>query len=280
MIRAMQLYYQKHPQKRPQSAESSVSAESERVSEPIIIIPGLFGSTKNWRSFASNLSAIGDVYVIDQRNHGESPHADSHSYADMVADLLEFMDGLGFASAHLVGHSMGGKVAMCCALWHPERVSRLCVLDIAPVTYQHSHAPFLSAMLSIDLSQLKSRSEADRLLLEAIPDKATRMFLLQSLSGSPGGYSWNLNLQVLHDFMDEIIDFPVDTMTWSSQSNVATVLISGSLSTYVDSSHQEIFRRYFANADFVSIAEAGHWLHVEQPAAVLAAISSFLLNKS
>ena len=136
MIRAMKLNYQKHSQH-----QNSDSLGVQTLSAPMIILPGLFGSTRNWRSFATELSKVGDVYVVDQRNHGDSPHAGSHTYADMAADLVEFIDYLGVEAVHLIGHSMGGKASMCCALWYPKRLLSLTVLDIAPVVYEHSHAP-------------------------------------------------------------------------------------------------------------------------------------------
>lgn len=269
----MKLNFQKHTT--PTSAEPNSKA---KLAAPVVLIPGLFGSTRNWRSFAQQLSEIGDVYVIDQRNHGESPHSDSHTYADMVADLVEFIDTLGAQQAHLVGHSMGGKVAMLCALWHPQRVISLSVLDIAPVAYTHSHAPFLAAMLELDVHDLASRSEADRLLENAIPDKATRLFLLQSLTGSPGAYVWRLNLRVLHDYMDEIIGFPVSESNVDADINLPTLFVRGALSAYVDDKHQDSIWQLFPNAELVSIPAAGHWLHVEQPTAVLRTLKSFLLK--
>lgn len=275
MIWAMKLYFQKH------ATQSNRESDSKpKLAAPVVLIPGLFGSTRNWRAFAQQLSEIADVYVIDQRNHGESPHSDSHSYADMVADLLEFIDTLGVQQVHLVGHSMGGKVGMTCAIWHPERVLSLSVLDIAPVVYTHSHAPFLSAMLEVDVRSLSSRNEADRLLAHAIPDKATRLFLLQSLSGSPGAYAWRLNLQVLHDYMGEIIGFPISPDERSSEANMPVLFIRGALSAYLSDEHQEVIQQFFPKAEHVSISAAGHWLHVEQPAAVLSALESFLLQNS
>lgn len=258
----MQLYFQSYPEvlSRP---------------EPIIIIPGLFGSSTNWRSFAKALSNEYDVYVVDQRNHGRSPHADSQSYADMAADLLSFLDFHSIEQAVLCGHSMGGKTAMVFSLLHPERVKKLAVLDIAPTTYLHSHAPFLESLLEVDLSQLQSRAEADRAIVEAIPETATRLFLLQNLTGSPGRYRWRINLAVLHEYMTEIVGFPshlLDKLVCESQ----TAFIHGELSDYVGHEHRDEIDRWFPNAEFVQIAAAGHWLHVDQPTAVQNALEEFL----
>ena len=176
----MKLYSQHFP--------DDLSVDQLRHHLPMIIIPGLFGSTANWRSFARKLSVTQPVLVVDQRNHGRSPHAGTNTYDDMVADLIELCDHLSIEKAIFCGHSMGGKTAMQLALNHQERVEKLIVLDIAPVKYQHSHAPFLEGLMDIDLSALKSRSEADRALQDVITDTATRLFLLQNLTGSSGSY--------------------------------------------------------------------------------------------
>ena len=217
------------------------------------------------------------VIVLDQRNHGRSSHAPSHTYDDMVGDLLQFADRLELERFIPCGHSMGGKVAMLFSLLHPERVHKLAVMDIAPIRYSHSHAPFLEALLEIDLTHLKSRSEADRALQQAIPDTGTRLFLLQSLTGSPGAYQWRLNLPILHQFMAQIVDFPA-SMVNDRQSGADTVLICGEMSTYVRPEHYAEIRKYFTEARIVPIAEAGHWLHVEQPQRVLEALQEFIKN--
>lgn len=265
----MKLYYQTYPE------SLDISALDQT---PIIIIPGLFGSTSNWRSFAKALGDDYPVIVVDQRNHGRSPHADTQSYFDMSDDLLELLDSLGLEQAILCGHSMGGKVAMVFSLLHPERVSRLAILDIAPVVYSHSHAPFLDALLDIDLSQLESRSAADKALQSAIPDTGTRLFLLQSLTGSSKNYQWRLNLPVLNSEMSKIVGFPSSELEGMINS-VDACLIYGDESTYVVEKHQAAVLTYFPQVEFTGIPNAGHWLHVEQPKLVLEALRTFLQNK-
>jgi len=244
---------------------------------PVVIVPGLFGSTSNWRSFAKSLSDKWPVFVVDPRNHGRSPHADTHTYADMVEDLREFLDDKRLNSVILCGHSMGGKVVMAFALRYPERVSKLVVMDIAPVHYTHSHAPFLEELMKIDLLRLESRSEADRALKEAIPEVATRMFLLQSLSGTPGQYRWRINLPVLHKFMPQIVGFPDDEFA-GKHSSVDAQFIFGGASDYVGEQHRSRIADLFVNAKLVGIPGAGHWLHVEKPGEVLSVLVKFILN--
>jgi pimeloyl-ACP methyl ester carboxylesterase len=264
----MQLYYQSYPEDLAQ-----VSASSQ---VPIIIIPGLFGSSVNWRSFARKLSETRHVVAIDQRNHGKSPHDEAHSYADMVADLHEFCQQHNLSKVTLCGHSMGGKTAMLFALLHPELVDQLIVLDIAPVEYDHSHAPFLSKLMEVPLDTLASRKEADRALQIAIDDNATRLFLLQSLAGSPGEYHWRINLSVLNRYMSEITGFPDGYTNGEYVSELQTLFVFGELSHYVLPEHHASILKLFHNAEFVGVPEAGHWLHVEQPQLVLDAINNFV----
>jgi len=258
----MQLFFQKYP-------ESYSPAEDSRI--PVIIIHGLFGSTVNWRSFAKQLSKYCPVIVVDQRNHGRSAHAKSHTYIDMASDLLKLFDSLGLSMVQLCGHSMGGKAAMAFALRNPERVERMAVLDIAPVEYTHTHAPHLEKMIELDLSALESRSAADKQLSDDITDTSTRLFLLQSLVGSKGNFSWRLNLPVLLANMSKILGFPsleFDGLRYDSK----VLFMHGEQSDYVKAKDYNLILNYFPLADFSVIPHAGHWLHAEQPQAVLAAL--------
>lgn len=260
----MELHFQKYPEQ----------AAAPVGQTPVIIIPGLFGSTSNWRSFARDLSSDHPVYVIDQRNHGRSPHAKTQSYHDMATDLLAFIEQHAFDKVILCGHSMGGKTAMTFSLLYPERVEKLLVLDIAPVTYTHSHAPFLEELMKVDLHSLNSRREADKALAGAIPELATRMFLLQSLTGSPGKYHWRINLPVLHEYMAEIVSFPQSLSEHSS--GVACLFVMGSLSDYVVPEYYPEIEQKFKNVEYAQIADAGHWLHADQPKSLLIAVREFL----
>lgn len=267
----MDLYSQTYP---ADYLEQSVLAR-QSLATPVIIIPGLFGSTANWRGIAKKLSDTCPVIVIDQRNHGRSPHADSNSYLDMVADLHGLVERHQIAKLILCGHSMGGKVAMLFSLLHPSYVEKLAVLDIAPVVYQHSHAPFLEELLKIDLSELESRKDADRALAEVIPDNGTRLFLLQSLAGTVGSFYWRINLSVLYEFMPQIVGFPSESVA-DLTNDCEVTIISGDLSNYVGTSGYQKARHYFYNAQHIVIDQAGHWLHAEQPERVLDALTEFI----
>ena len=261
----MNLYYQTYP-------DSLNISDFTSADIPIVIVPGLFGSTANWRAVAKRLAEYHRVIVVDQRNHGRSPHAGSQTYADMVQDLREFCEKHNLNEIILCGHSMGGKVAMLFALEYPAKVSKLAILDIAPIAYAHSHAPHIRALMALDLSTLKSRSDADRQLREPMPDLATRMFLLQSLTGSPGQYQWRLNLQVLLEYMQEMSGFP----EVSKSSNVDALFLAGNLSEYLLDEHHTKVCELFPNCQFASIPNAGHWLHAEQPEQLIDIINKFI----
>lgn len=263
----MQLHFQVYPE--------ASSLQDAKDHSPLVIIPGLFGSTTNWRSVARKLATQHTVIVIDQRNHGRSPKASSQSFEDMVSDLQQFAEQHGIEQMIPMGHSLGGKVAMLFALIHPRLVEKLVVVDIAPVRYAHSHAPFLEQLAQLDLAELGSRAEADRALMQVIPDTATRLFLLQSLTGKPGSYEWRLNLPVLHQFMPQLVDFPMQLVE-NSQSELDALFVNGENSDYVLQEHKPLILRLFPNAQFTAVADAGHWLHAEQPDRLVALVKEFL----
>ena len=175
----------------------------------------------------------------------------------------------------LCGHRMGGKVAMLFALLHPERLARLAVLDIAPIQYMHSHAPYLRALMEVDLLSLSSRSEAEKALKSSITDASTRLFLMQSLVGKPGEYRWRLNLPILLRDMPEITGFPlldVDGIVSSTEA----VFILGGESDYVDEEGVVKIKTFFPKAECFTVDGAGHWLHAERPNEVFEVLIEFL----
>lgn len=254
----------------------SVSERKQsNINIPIIIIPGLFGSIANWRGFAKRLAEFYPVIVLDLRNHGGSPHVSSHSYIDMVNDLDEFVKQHQLESITVCGHSMGGKVAMLFALLHPEKVEKLAVLDIAPVEYTHSHAPFLQELNRVDLSQLQSRRDADVLLAKVIPDTGTRLFLLQNLAGTSGCFHWRINVPVLLEFMPQIVGFPNEEIAGVS-CLCQTIFILGGQSDYVKPHDYDRIGEIFKNVGFRKIDNAGHWVHADKPNELYEVLIEFL----
>ena len=226
----------------------------------LLIAHGLFGSARNWGAIAKRMADSRAVISVDMRNHGESPWADSHSYADLAQDLAELIEAEG-GPVDLLGHSMGGKASMMLALARPDQVNRLLVADIAPVAYAHSQTPLIEAMRKLDLGALTTRAEADAALAKDVDNPGVRAFLLQSLDLRAEPPRWRLNLDVLEQEMDRITGWPDP----SGQYGGPTLFLSGAASDYVQPAHRPAIKALFPNARFAKLPGAGHWLHAEAP---------------
>ncbi len=242
---------------------------------PLIILHGLFGSARNWQGIARLLAADYTVHALDLRNHGGSPHADEMTYELMAADVLEFMNQANIENTVLLGHSMGGKVAMELALSSPNKISRLIVVDIAPVEYQHNFDDVLVGLYHIPLDQVNSRKDADEYLAQKINSLSLRQFLLQNLvTNSEGGYQWKVNLASIEQNMPKIMGFPVQQET--REFKAPSLFINGAKSTYLTSRYQPLVNELFLKVIFNTIADAGHWPHIEAPQPFMDALSNFL----
>ncbi len=238
---------------------------------PLIILHGFFASSRNWRQAAEKLAASYHVYVPDMRNHGASPHHPVMDYPSMVADLLKFMDAQGLAQASLLGHSMGGKIAMWFALNHPERMKKLIVVDIAPVSYSHSFDNLIQALKALPLHEISNRKQAELLLAPAIPELSYRQFLLQNLIMKNGAYCWRIDLDIFLLMAPNIAGFPCVEQI---QPFIGiTLFLAGEDSGYVN---VEDVRSLFPGASFSIIVKAGHWLHVQQPGIFIEQVEKFL----
>ncbi len=245
--------------------------EAEETAPPLVVAHGLFGSARNWGPVAKTLARRRRVIALDMRNHGESPHTPTHTYADMAQDLADAL--APFPEADLMGHSMGGKAAMVLALTHPPKsLRRLIVADIAPVAYTHSHLDYIRAMQGIDLAKLSRRSEAERLLAPQVEDRSLRAFLLHSLTTGPDGLRWRLNLDALGDAMPELVAFPEDL---AAPYEGSALFLAGEHSDYA-LPHQDRIRALFPNARIVTLKNAGHWLHAEAPDAFARTVAAYL----
>ncbi len=246
-----------------------------REKPPLIILHGLFGSARNWQGIARILADDYTVYALDLRNHGGSPHADEMTYELMAADVLEFMNQANIEKTVLLGHSMGGKVAMELALSAPSKVSRLIIVDIAPVEYQHNFDEVLVGLYHIPLDQVNSRKEADEYLAQKISSLSLRQFLLQNLlTNSEGGYQWKVNLASIEQNMPKIMDFPLQQK--AREFIAPSLLINGGQSTYLTSRHHPLINKLFLKATFHTIPGVGHWPHIEAPQAFMSVINNFL----
>jgi pimeloyl-ACP methyl ester carboxylesterase len=251
-----------------------LSADEFGEGPPLTILHGLFGSGRNWRSIAQHLAARHRVVTFDLRNHGASPWADGMSYGEMVEDLRASLRSRGIERAALLGHSMGGKVAMLTALLHPGEVDRLVVVDIAPSTNQPTLLAYIRAMRAADLRGVRRRAEADLQLAEAVPDPAERAFLLQNLVIGENAAHWRLNLQAIERGFSEIVGFPA--LPAGTVYPGPALFVSGARSNYIQPEHEPLIRHLFPQARIARIEGAGHWVHAEQPKAFLQAVAPFL----
>jgi pimeloyl-ACP methyl ester carboxylesterase len=237
---------------------------------PVIVLHGLFGSSRNWRGVARALSAQHRVFCVDLRNHGRSPWIDSMSYAEMAADVRALIDSEGLDRPVVIGHSMGGKTAMALALENPASVGRLIVVDIAPVSYADRLTPYVEAMLSINPRTTADRAEAMRLMGEKIPDAAAVGFLLQNLTVRDDHFDWRLNLPAIGAAVPALCAFPPELSL--RRFDGPALLIAGSMSDYVSPGDHAAFAELFAQARFTQIEGAGHWVHADRPAEFLNAL--------
>jgi len=236
---------------------------------PLIVLHGLFGALSNWKGIARKLGPDFQVITADLRNHGRSPWDEDISYPAMAADVIELMDHLAIQEATIVGHSMGGKTAMCAGLLFPERCRSLVIVDIVPVVYNHSHIDLIRVLQDVDLDGIKKRSDLDDALKQNIPEQALRLFLSQNLVFREQRYQWRINLDALAAGMHSLTGFPDVGNTTYPES---TLFIYGESSDYVLPQHREPTRHLFPRAEFLPVAGAGHWLHAEKPDVVIEAI--------
>lgn len=236
---------------------------------PLLIVHGLYGSGRNWGIIAKRLSDTRRVITVDMRNHGESFWSDDHSYANLAQDLAQVIDHFG-TPMDVIGHSMGGKAAMCLALTRPDSLRRLVVGDIAPVSYGHSQIQFIEAMHAVDLSVVSRRSEANAQLLALGIEPTVCSFLTQSLDVPQK--KWRLNLDALAQNMPAILSFPEVEGNFTGP----TLFLSGGQSDYVTQEYRPMIRNLFPSARFAKIPETGHWLHAENPRAFEGTVRAYL----
>jgi pimeloyl-ACP methyl ester carboxylesterase len=242
---------------------------------PLVIIHGLFGASGNWVTLARNVySEHFRTITLDLRNHGRSPHDDDFSYEVMSGDVLALLEDEGVSSAHILGHSMGGKLAMHLALEHPEVVERLIVADIGPQDYPARHGVLFDAMEALHPEHYSSREEVDVVLSRDIPSSPVRQFLMKNLEREGEGYRWGLNLPAIRQAYPEIIG-PIES--WDTFDG-EVLFVRGAKSDYLKESDMPRIRALFPFADMATIENAGHWLHAEQPEDFARITLEFLLQ--
>lgn len=231
--------------------------------QPIIILHGLFGISDNWVSYARRISAEGfEVFVVDQRNHGQSPHSDNFNYLALTDDLFDFIDEQEIEDPIIIGHSMGGKVAMRFALENPHMLKKLVVVDIALKAYgpRDHHMKIIDAMKSVDFNVMKSRSAIEKQLENKIPDFRIRQFIMKNLHRKDKNqFEWRIYIEGLERNLDQMFD-GIETIT---KFDKPTLFIKGGASDYILMEDFPVIRYNFPTAEIITIAGATHWVHVE-----------------
>ena len=249
-----------------------VLGENNTDRSPIIILHGVFGTSDNWQSFGKELSERHPVFLIDQRNHGLSPHSDVFDYPAMADDLQEFVSDHRLRQPIVLGHSMGGKTAMFFAIRYPDLLSKLIVVDIAPRAYPVHHQSVLAGLGAVAIEDIQSRKEAEEQMKAYVPEAGVRQFLLKNLKRTDSGFDWKLNLPVIRDNIEKV----GAEVTNSASSDQPSLFVRGEQSDYIQEEDEALIQRIFPAARLVTIAKAGHWIHAEQPEVLLETVTNFI----
>lgn len=255
--------------------------------QSLIILHGLFGSGDNWFTVAKLLEKYFEVYLIDQRNHGKSPHSEEFNYKILTDDVSEFFYKHSIQKAHLLGHSMGGKVAMSFAKKFPEMLYSLTIIDIAPKNYnenilqgQTEHKTIIETLINIDLTKITNRTEVEIILSKTIDSDKLIAFLLKSLHrNSFGSFEWQLNLPSLKENLDKISGGFLNT-EWDNIeiTGFPVLFVKGGLSNYISKDDENLIYKIFSGAEIFEIPDTGHWLHAENPQVLAQKIISVIYN--
>ncbi len=242
--------------------------------QPFLILHGFLGMADNWKTLGRRWSEDGyQIHLIDQRNHGRSFHSADFGYDLMAADVNEYCQQHALENIILLGHSMGGKVAMQAAAHFPQLIDKLIIADIAPRNYPAHHGDIIRALESVDFDTVEKRSDADKMLEELIPDFGTRQFLLKSLyRESKNRYGWRFNLPVLGNVQNRVGEHLDPTGVFDKP----TLFIRGGKSGYITDADQMLIEQIYTAARLETIPDAGHWLHAESPDEFFSLVNEFL----
>jgi pimeloyl-ACP methyl ester carboxylesterase len=254
--------------------------------DPLIILHGLYGASDNWYTIGKMLGEQHEVYLVDQRNHGNSPHDPVHTYEAMAGDIYEFMRMHDLGRASFLGHSMGGKAALAFGLEYPEMVNKMIVVDISPFSYKGrtefndtSHETIIRALQSLNPEEITDRESADGQLSPYIASRLIRQFLLKNLKRVPGGaFRWALNVRALAQNLPAIYSAVIreEQLNHEVKLMFPLLFIKGENSKYLTKKDEETIRHYFPGAIIEVIQGAGHWVHSEQPENFISVVKSFL----
>jgi len=242
--------------------------------KPFVILHGFLGMSDNWKTLGKKFAEANfEVHLVDQRNHGRSPHSDTFNYEVLVEDLKTYCIEHDLKEITLLGHSMGGKTAMLFATTYPEYVSKLIVADISPRFYPVHHDAILKGLRALDFNVLSSRGEADEQMENYVPDFGTRQFLLKNLYWKEKGtLALRINLEVLTEQVEEV----GESLPVHAKFEKDTLFLRGDKSEYIVPQDEALITSHFVNASIVTIPNAGHWLHAENPEAFYNAVIQFI----
>ncbi len=251
---------------------------SNNIYQTLFIFHGLYGRGKNWQTFSKKLSQKENqlVVTVDLRNHGGNNFEENISYILMKNDIITLFNYLGVKNTNILGHSMGGKLAMVIALLEPKYVNKVIIADISPIEYNNDENEIINSLLIINLKSIKNRNEADKFLSKYIDQKFLRSFLLQNLELVDGKYKWSINLKAIKKSLPDLRKFP--TINIINKFNKEVLCIYGGKSDYVKRAHFQIFKKYFSNIIFHKIKNANHFLHVDNPLEFYETSNKFLNN--
>lgn len=242
--------------------------------QPVIILHGIFGVSDNWVTIARKIAEKFSVYILDLRNHGQSPHSDTFNYVAMMDDLSEFIEEHQLENPIIIGHSMGGKVAMYFALEYPEMVNSLMVIDISMRKYppRQGHVQMIEAMQAVDFSKVSSREDVEKQLESTITSKPIRLFVMKNLVRvGKTAFKWRLNLQAIYENIDNIFE----GVEHFNRFEKPALFVRGGKSDYIRDEDFDKIYRHFPAAEIETIAQASHWIHAEAPDELCAIISEF-----
>lgn len=241
--------------------------------QPLIILHGVFGSSDNWQTLGKIFAETFEVYLVDLRNHGNSPHSDEFSYQHMMEDVIQLMDDEELEKAHVLGHSMGGKVAMHLATNFPDRLLKLIVVDIAPKYYPPHHQQIFDGFHSVDLASLQSRKDADDQMAKVISNMGVRLFILKNLHRDKEGiFSWKLNVEAIERAIEEVGGSIEEGVSFDGE----TLFIAGGKSDYISEGDYSLIMSFFPEAQIETVQGAGHWVHAEKPEELSKLVLGFL----
>lgn len=243
--------------------------------QPVIIIHGIFGISDNWVTIGRRLAEKFEVFILDQRNHGQSPHSDTFNYYVLVDDLFEFIEDHQLINPILIGHSMGGKVAMNFALEYPQRVDKLIVVDISTRSYpaRKQHMDIMTAMLSIDFDNVGSREEIEEIITEKVKSPRITQFVLKNLYRiGKKRLAWRLNIEDIYNNIENVFEGIDSSYSYDNPA----LFIKGGASDYILDEDYKLIKKNFPNAQFKTIENASHWVHADAPDELCQSFSEFL----